>query len=144
MGKDGDPEVVRRLVREQGLDVNYQVMPKAHYRGKKDKAMNMFATMMEGTPLHFAVFNGQVGTVKVLLELGADPTLRNTAGMTPWDMARVAFGEVPGPIADLLGEELPRAGGCFSFAPKRAAKKPAKTIKEPTGPVPEPAGELWV
>ena len=37
----------------------------------------------------------------------------------------MAFGEVPGPIADLLGEELPRAGGCFSFAPKRAAKSRA-------------------
>ena len=43
------------------------------------------------TPLHIAARRGDYRLVRELLAAGADPTVRNTLGMTPAEVAR-AFG----------------------------------------------------
>jgi ankyrin repeat protein len=40
------------------------------------------------TPLHGAAQNGQLEMVQLLLEHGADPSMRDTAGRSPLDFAR--------------------------------------------------------
>ena len=45
------------------------------------------------TPLHTAVFNGHQDAAKLLLEAGADPSLRNKRGKTPRDLAKRAGSE---------------------------------------------------
>lgn len=42
------------------------------------------------TPLHFAAVSGNEETVRALLDAGADPSLRNSNGQTPADVARLA------------------------------------------------------
>ena len=52
---------------------------------------NAYSDGMSVTPLHFAVYKNKVGTVKQLIELGADPGLSGkwgTARGTPLDFAR--------------------------------------------------------
>ena len=60
-----------RAVIEVGSDVNQKV----------DHVSN-------NTSLHWAVMHKKMDTVRVLLEAGADPTLRNRNGMSPLDIAR--------------------------------------------------------
>lgn len=43
---------------------------------------------MRWTPLHFAAFNGSLDTIPLLINAGADATLRNSRGATPGETAR--------------------------------------------------------
>ncbi|HYJ05472.1 MAG TPA: ankyrin repeat domain-containing protein [Chthoniobacterales bacterium] len=46
------------------------------------------------TPLHMAAMNGYTEKVKLLLQSGADPSIRNDTGETPLDITNVKFAEV--------------------------------------------------
>jgi len=41
------------------------------------------------TPLHIAVWKGYVRTATMLVKLGADPFAKNSAGITPYDIAKM-------------------------------------------------------
>lgn len=56
------------------------------------------------TALHCAGQRGDVALLRALLDLAADPGLKDDAGCTPLDRARAVFGDadLPQPIAALL------------------------------------------
>jgi ankyrin repeat protein len=62
------PDVVRLLI-DRGSPVDGRGSPTAH------------------TPLHEAAYNGDVALVRLLLERGADPSLRTGEGQTPLEIA---------------------------------------------------------
>lgn len=68
--KDPEGKLIRFLV-ENGADVN-----------------SMANTI--GSPLHHAVFSGNINSIKVLIELGADPELENKSRNTPLKSALAA------------------------------------------------------
>ena len=51
------------------------------------KGADINAQGQVGTPLHHAVFSGNIGSVKKLIALGADPNIKNKSGRTPKEMA---------------------------------------------------------
>jgi len=57
--------------------------------GNMDNQMMVhLANMEDCTPLHVAAFRGNVGTVRALCQLGANPRLRNRNQQTPADVAQ--------------------------------------------------------
>ena len=71
---EGHEEILRLLL-EHGARTN----AKLHLRG----------SALEGyTALHFACLQGQVGTVKMLLDAGADPSAQEAKGLTPLAVAK--------------------------------------------------------
>jgi ankyrin repeat protein len=91
----GDTEAIRRVVAADPDVINRP----------------MDATNHRRRPLHLAVVERQLPSLKTLLDLGADTGTRDAAGMTPLDQAAIA-GDVA--MADLLLErgaklELPAA-----------------------------------
>lgn len=64
-----------------------------HQRGLREMSAlganvnRMLTSPVRGTPLHLAVEQGSLKIVVTLLQLGADPFLRDTAGQTPRDLA---------------------------------------------------------
>ena len=93
---DGVVSVIDYLVREYKMDVN----AKWPYMNNK-------------TPLHLAAIRNVEGTVRKLLELGADPMLKDDSGMIPLD-----YVEYPpcGKTAGLLVNSM-RKGGCVKREP---------------------------
>jgi ankyrin repeat protein len=84
-----------------------------------------FASADGETPLHNAARNGNVAAVKMLLELGADKTLKNTLGLTPAGLAKAAFGEVPAPLMELLGDAEGSGMCCANHSSKNEMVLPA-------------------
>lgn len=106
--EDSDPEVVRlvienlkRSLSKEGClaRLNYQQKPttfqwksinfvaKSLYRlGFSKSSLVSFLALEAGTtPLNFAVRRGDVEIVKILLENGADPFIKNDVGMDAFD-----------------------------------------------------------
>lgn len=64
----GGPPVMRCLI-DHGIDINAPLRP-------------------HGSALHFAVYVSGIEETKLLLEKGADPSIRSPFGRTPLEMAR--------------------------------------------------------
>ncbi len=95
---DGDPSVVRAALK-QGIDPNsctdaYSLLHLAVRAGDLDLIRWLVeqgaevncSNDLEETPLHWAVYNGHQEAVKLLYELGADPSVRDADGLYPADM----------------------------------------------------------
>lgn len=78
--KEGKSEVVQVLICEGGADVNEIV----------DDSLTTSLQRQEGlgTALHAAARAGHVGVVRLLLAQGSDPEIRNSQGMTAYDLAK--------------------------------------------------------
>lgn len=77
----GRADVVEWLLEEHSLNVNA--------RSQKNTATSRM------TPLHFAAWTGSAEVVQLLLDHGADPSLRDGHGFTPKDIAaRYEFDDV--------------------------------------------------
>lgn len=81
------------------------------------------------TPLHCAVWAGRVDVARVLLDLGADPGIRNSDGLTPADLASQglsagAFEELLGPAMAVGDEPQPAAAPEQGWAPSEGAARP--------------------
>jgi ankyrin repeat protein len=80
--------------------------------------------------LHFAAKAGFTGTIRVLLEAGADPNLRDHDGATPLDHALRAGKSVdPRPVIALL-----RAAGAKGGAPTGEARRRRRASTRAAGP----------
>lgn len=101
LGAAPDPDTVRYLV-GMNADVNRQhpglgtpmmkvmtpVAMASCMAGSTDFMMNFMAHLPGQTALHEAVSNGNISVVRTLLELGADPRIKNRMGVTPAQFAR--------------------------------------------------------
>jgi ankyrin repeat protein len=96
----GDQELVQALV-ARGADINKPGWTALHYAATKgnvvivrvllDKHAYIDAESPNGsTPLMMAAMYGTPEAVKVLLEAGADPTLKNNLGLTAHEFAKRA------------------------------------------------------
>lgn len=90
-----------RLLIDKGADVNKPGWAPLHYASTYGhlELMNLLlehhayidaASPNESTPLMMAAMYGTASAVKLLLEAGADPMLRNTQGLTALDFAEKA------------------------------------------------------
>ena len=91
---DCDPKVVRYLLKQRGLHVNYQItsqtikwkMLRATARlvvRSKIKQSNLLRRIAEGgglTPLHYAARRGDVEVVEILMSNGANHSIKNDMG----------------------------------------------------------------
>ena len=66
--------------------------------------MNALAQESGTTALHFAVRRGDVDVVNLLLEHGADPTIKNDLGKTPVDYCD-AFPEMQGALKRFIRQQ---------------------------------------
>lgn len=94
----GDMELVLALI-NRGADINKPGWAPLHYAATKgsvpivrellDKSAYIDAESPNGTtPLMMAAMYGSPEVVKILLEAGADPTLKNGLGLTALDFAK--------------------------------------------------------
>ncbi|WKB53307.1 ankyrin repeat domain-containing protein [Eleftheria terrae] len=114
----------RRLI-ERGADVNKTGWTPLHYAASGGKP-EVVALLLEHhafidaespnktTPLMMAARYGSDDATRVLLEAGADPTLRNEKGLTAADFARAAE-------RVKLAEEIERHARTYNAAPAIAA-----------------------
>jgi ankyrin repeat protein len=95
---DGEADLVKRLV-VMGADVNKPGWAPLHYAATRghldimayllDQNAYIDAASPNGTtPLMMAAFYGTPSAVKLLLEAGADPMLKNTQGLSAIDFAQ--------------------------------------------------------
>ncbi len=93
----GQTAVVQLLI-EKGADVNKPGWAPLHYAATKGhlEVMNLLlehhayidaSSPNESTPLMMAALYGTPAAVKLLLEAGADPTIKNALGLTALDFA---------------------------------------------------------
>lgn len=92
--EDCDPNVVRYLVKKTGVDLNRQIKSKTKMwkliraaarlavRSKmiQSKFLGRVAESSGLTALHYAARRGDLEIVEILLEHGADPSIRNDLG----------------------------------------------------------------
>lgn len=103
-----------------------------------DKKANPALVSTEGnTVLHYAVKSNNVGFIKMLLTVGADPRARNQAGKTPLDDAAASAGIDRGVIEVLKAENNKHYGSLRLFgASPSAAPDPSRDLsperKSPT------------
>lgn len=118
ISKRGDTrrtEIVRLLVKA-GADVNLKTLP-----GKETAAFMRDAFLKGETPLHRAAAYGDKEMVQILLDAGADPSIKDANGDTPiswgsWHLrpfdllGLLLYGDVPGwhgcPNPNLGGKDL--------------------------------------
>lgn len=122
LSEQGDPRVLELLLDQKG-DVNFQAAPLGpfggFFRGTMEKvrqagvvesgrSKRWFAFWIGASPLHCAAMNGLAEQVKMLLQHGADPNLRNEMGFTPAEVgARMGFryALLPGPEEEAASRE---------------------------------------
>ena len=94
MNEDCDPKVVRYLVEEAGVNVNRQINSKTimwklmratarfavNVRLTRSKLLRRVAESSGLTALHYAVRRGDMEIVELLLEHGANPSIKNDLG----------------------------------------------------------------
>ena len=68
--------ILSEIVQKQGINLNVK-------------------TSGGNTPLHFAVINGNNKIIKILLDAGADPKIKNDAGQTAYFEAASRFADKP-------------------------------------------------
>ncbi len=83
----GNELQIRKLISTNDLDIN-----------KPDKGGN--------TLLHLAVLSGNESSVKAILDLEPDPTIKNKQGKTPLQLAKTLGGEIAENTAHQLDEHL--------------------------------------
>ena len=113
--EDCDPEIVKLVCTTEKQTVNYQRHGKtlkwrniyrlAHalVRTKLSTSgvMLSLARARGSTALHYAVRRGDVDVVNILLRHGADPTIKNDLGKTPYDYCD-AFPELRGALKRVI------------------------------------------
>lgn len=87
--KDKTPETIMiiRLLVDIGVDVNYVEEPREKL---------IYESWFRGTALHYAVEIQDEERVMLLLELGADPSVKGTAGFTLLEAAKLSAEEFGG------------------------------------------------
>jgi len=103
---------------QSGANVNLQQTPRtrkwrwiqrfarwAVEHGAKGGMLQRFAVVGGVTPLTLAAREGKVAEVQQLLDMAADPTVRNVKGLTALEIARAEFG---GHLPSLLRQQLDR------------------------------------
>ena len=117
----GHVRQARRLI-ERGAEVNKTGWTPLHYAASRAEpdSVGMARLLLEhhayidaespnrSTPLMLAAMYGHADVVRLLLEEGADPSLRNEQGLTAVDFARRAD---RGDLADLIAERMRSARG---------------------------------
>ena len=114
----GDLDIARELI-DKGADVNKTGWTPLHYAATKGH-LKMMELLLEhyafidaqapngNTPLMMAAFYSTPEAVKLLIEAGADPNMRNSASKTALDLAQTSNHRNS---ADLITEALRRAQG---------------------------------
>jgi len=74
----------------------------ARYKLTDSGLLTAFAHETGSTALHYAVRRGDVDVVNILLERGADPTIKNNLGMSPVDDYTDAFPELQGALKRVI------------------------------------------
>ncbi len=72
--REGDIKALRNLIEKRGIRVNDVVEPEE-----------------KNTPLHIATQYGNAEICKLLMEKGADPSIRNRNGLTPTDILKTWY-----------------------------------------------------
>lgn len=120
----GQVDIARKLI-ERGAAVNKTGWTPLHYAASnpKPEAVDMIKLLIEfyayidaespnkTTPLMMAAYYGSEEAARLLLEEGADPTLRNVLGLTAIDFARKAErDQLAKDIAESLRGQQPEQG----------------------------------
>jgi ankyrin repeat protein len=145
--EDADPSVIYELLKSTGKIVN----TRAKSRALKWKVLRSLAKMMirfdisssqlvsrlaNGagiTALHYAVRRGDVDIVNLLLEHGADPTIKNDLGKTPMDYTD-AFPELRGALKRVVHHK--KTNKTNNFVTLRRRNSTATDMKFPMYLVP--------
>lgn len=111
---EGGVNVMRWLVDEHGLDVNYVLIPAADYgsipktdprdRAEREHADKLHARSRKKTALHAAAFKGNSDAVSFLLERGADLDIQDGSGRTA---LAIAIGEGHNDVVQVLKRHKP-------------------------------------
>jgi ankyrin repeat protein len=78
-----------------------------------------------GTPLHYAVFGGNILGAKKLVELGADTTLTNRKGETPLENAKKLVGIKYGKVAEITINKNERRKEIIEYLEQLVDKSPS-------------------
>lgn len=107
----GQKDVIRLFVNEAGMNVNDQKMQRVGW-----------------APLHHAAANNKLDGIKTLLELCADPSLKNKNGQTPLDLCQSESCRKL--LADIVTRVTPRPDKRFDV--DKEIKKPVWTLASKT------------
>jgi len=143
--KDSDPELVRSLV-ASGCDVNQEswatnAMFKTFcftarmktYAGSADSFYRSLAMSQGAAPVHMAVYNGQIESAKLLVELGADLTKKTTWATRRWTWRRSSTAKCP-PSCARFSARSPRRVGAAPAAARRARRSSPLWLRMSTWP----------
>ena len=125
----GQTALAKQLI-DKGADVNQPGWAPLHYASTYGhlELMNLLlehhayidaASPNESTPLMMAAMYGTASAVKLLLEAGADPMLRNAQGLTAFDFAQKANrSDAVHTIAAFMSASQPKATEAKEVEPK--------------------------
>lgn len=115
--EDANEDVVHALVASRA-DVNVAAYPRTKLlkrvawlsrkmckKGEADSPKVVMAMLSGARPLHWAAKRCNFGLCEALLQARADPSCRNTFGLTAMDLATWSLHEAPQTVIGMLGEE---------------------------------------